>query len=82
MAIRDEASAMADAYGCPEFYAPHIGLIEDAGCGNLRIFRCVKRGGMLVPVFSLIAPIETLLADVPVMRDIVANYIRANRRNH
>jgi hypothetical protein len=44
----------------PEFFATEIGRIEPAGGANLRIYMCVRRGKVLIPVFSVVLPIAEL----------------------
>jgi hypothetical protein len=63
-------SEMLDTFGVPEFYSDHVGAIEDAGSGMIRIVRCIERGGVLIPVFSCIVPALTVLKDAPRFRDV------------
>lgn len=45
----------------PEYFATDVGLIEDAGGGNCRMIRCIKRRGLLWPVYSLVTPTEAMV---------------------
>jgi hypothetical protein len=56
---------MAEIYGVPEYFATDVGLIESAGGGNMRIVRCIKRGGILYPVFSLVTPTISMIRALP-----------------
>lgn len=51
---------MADVFGVPTFYATDI-VTEDAGAGNVRIWNCTRRGGLLVPNSEVIIPAVKLL---------------------
>lgn len=59
---------MLDTFGVPEFYADHIGAIEDAGHGMMRVVKCVKRQGVLIPVYSFVAPAAAFLQNDREMR--------------
>lgn len=45
---------------CPDFYATHLGKVEDAGGGNIRLYLCTRHGGHLEPVYSVVIPGECL----------------------
>jgi hypothetical protein len=45
---------------CPEYFVTTIGRIEPAGGNNLRLYLCVKKGGVLEPMFSVVMPIAEL----------------------
>lgn len=47
---------MLDDAHVQEFFYSHIGAIEDAGSGLIRIVRCIERHGVLVPVISTVCP--------------------------
>lgn len=51
---------MADAFGVPTFYVTDI-VQEDAGNGNVRVFLCTKRAGVLSPQCEVIMSAATLL---------------------
>lgn len=44
-----------DAYGVPTFYMT-VAVTEPAGGGNVRIWNCLERSGMIVPVCEIIIP--------------------------
>jgi hypothetical protein len=58
-----------DTFGTPEYFSTHLGAVEDAGDGMLRVIRCVKRGGVLIPVCSLIVPALNVLKEGPRYRE-------------
>lgn len=45
---------------CPDFYATHLGKVEDAGGGNVRLYLCIRRGDHLEPVYSVVIPGDCL----------------------
>lgn len=47
---------MLDDAHVQEIFYTHIGSIEDAGSGMIRIVRCIERHGVLVPVISTVCP--------------------------
>lgn len=49
-----------DAYGVPTFFMNEP-VAEPAGGGNVRIWNCVRRHGVLVPVCEIIIPAAELL---------------------
>jgi hypothetical protein len=59
MELRD-APRMADGFGVPTFYVTDI-VTEDAGNGNVRIWNCVLKSGLLMPVCEVIVPASRLL---------------------
>lgn len=66
---------MIDTFGVPEYYSDRIGAIEDAGCGMIRIVRCIERHGVLVPVFSCVTPALGILQDQPRFREIARKVV-------
>lgn len=50
-----------DSFGVPEFFATHIGEVEYLEGGIVRIVRTVSRAGVMMPVYSLITPLECVL---------------------
>jgi hypothetical protein len=54
-------SEMLDDVHVQEIFYTHIGSIEDAGSGMIRIVRCVERHGLLVPVLSTVSPAISVL---------------------
>ena len=57
--MRDQQ--LLDTFGVPEYFTTHLGDVEDAGGGMIRIVRCVQRGGVLIPVVSCIVPATSVL---------------------
>ncbi|SHJ71967.1 hypothetical protein SAMN05444159_1311 [Bradyrhizobium lablabi] len=49
-----------EAYGVPTFYM-NVPVAEPAGGGNVRVWNCVRRHGVLVPVCEIIIPAVELL---------------------
>lgn len=64
-----EQVEMANGYGVPEFFVTDVGLVESAGGGNVRVIRCIKRGGILFPVFSLVTPMVNMIVHAQAVRD-------------
>jgi len=52
---------MLDTFGVPEFYTSHVGAIEDAGDGMVRVIHCVTRNGVQCPVYSNVLPARSVL---------------------
>lgn len=52
---------MLDDAHVQEVFYTHIGAIEDAGSGLVRIVRCIERHGVLVPVLSTVSPAISVL---------------------
>jgi hypothetical protein len=51
-----------DSYGVPTFYM-NVPVAEPAGGGNVRVWNCVRKKGVLVPVCEIIIPaVELLIA--------------------
>lgn len=44
-----------DTYNCPTFYM-NVAIPEPAGGGNVRIWNCTRRHGLLIPVCEIIIP--------------------------
>lgn len=63
--VTESGLKMVDFYSVPEYFATHVGLIEDAGGGNMRIVRCIKRGSVLFPVYSLVTPTMNMIRTLP-----------------
>lgn len=49
-----------DCVGVPEYFFEYSEM-EDAGNGLVRIIRCIKRHGMLIPVCSTVSPALSVL---------------------
>lgn len=45
----------------PTYYITDI-LQEDAGGGNIRVWNCTRRKGILIPQFEVIIPAASLMA--------------------
>jgi hypothetical protein len=58
-----------DCVGVPEYFATHLGGVEDVGNGLIRVIRCIMRNGTLIPVFSCVMPAGMLLKNMPVITD-------------
>ena len=58
-----------DCVGVPEYFATHMGAIEDAGAGMVRFVRCISRHGVLIPVFSCVTPALGLVVDLVAVRE-------------
>ena len=51
-----------EAYGVPTFYM-NVPVAEPAGGGNVRVWNCVRRHGVLIPVCEIIIPaVELVIA--------------------
>lgn len=61
---------LLDCVGVPEYFTTHVGSIEDAGSGMIRIVRCIERNGLLIPICSLVTPALEVLQDGPRFREI------------
>ncbi len=53
------------------FFATHVGRVERVGGNCVRIYACVQHGGYLKPVYSVIWPIDLLLARSEIMACLV-----------
>lgn len=49
-----------DSYGVPTFYV-NAAVPELAGGGNVRVWNCARRHGVLVPVCEIIIPATDLM---------------------
>jgi hypothetical protein len=63
-----------DTFGIPEYFCNHIGAIEDAGHGMVRIIRGIKRDGHFQPVFSLVVPASQIAIDAAAISEYVLTY--------
>lgn len=71
-----------DTYGLYEHFTTHLGEIEDAGNGLLRVVRCVKRNGVLIPVFSQIIPAQAVLESLPAVTEMARKVLRGDGARH
>lgn len=62
-----------DCFGVPEHYVTHIGAVESAENGNVRVIRCIKRGGVLVPVYSVVSPLMNMSICASELRQAMQN---------
>ena len=67
-----------DTFGVPEFFVTHCGKLEDIGHGLMRDIRCIKRGNLLQPVYSVVQPALTVLQINRDMEKIVSAIIRGD----
>ena len=56
----NQTPRMAEVFGIPTFYTTHC-IIENAENGNVRIWNCTIRGGVLIPNSEVIIPARRLL---------------------
>lgn len=73
---------MLDGFDLAEVYTTHLGTLEDAGDGMMRVIRCVKRRNVLVPVVSIILPAIGVLQDGPRFREAAQEIVRGNMAAH
>jgi len=72
-----------DTFGVPEFFTTHLGEIEDIGNGLVRVIRCTKRNGVLIPVFSQVIPAAAVLESLPTVTNMARMVLRGGDfRNH
>ena len=57
-----------ETYGVPTYYMTEP-VAEPAGGGNVRIWNCVRRHGVLVPVCEIIIPAAELLVASRIITD-------------
>lgn len=73
---------MLDTFGVPEFFADHIGAMEDAGHGLMRVVKCIKRKGVLIPVYSFVSPAATFLTNDAQMSTFARRMLDVDARTH
>lgn len=56
----DDGPRFSDFLGVPTYYVTDV-VREDAGDGNVRIWNCTMRGGIMFPHCELIVPAHRLL---------------------
>lgn len=71
-----EQQDVLDCIGIPEYFSTHVGTIEDAGCGLIRIVRCIERNGVVIPVFSCVTPALNMIKDGPRFREMALRVAR------
>jgi hypothetical protein len=73
---------MLDTVGVPEFYADHVGEMEDMGDGLMRVVKCIKRKGVLIPVYSFVAPATRFLTSDLQMIAFARSVLNMDARTH
>lgn len=66
------SSEMADGFGIPEFFITKVGRVECAGGGCVRSYGCSERGGILVPQYTVIMPILSMIEASKFVQELVA----------
>jgi hypothetical protein len=69
-----------DCFGVPEYFVTHVGSIEDAGGGMVRIVRCIERNNVLIPVFSMVTPAIGMMRLGPIMREFCEHMVEQEMR--
>jgi hypothetical protein len=80
MSIND--ARMEDYVSVPEYFATDIGLLEDAGGGNCRMIRCIKRRGILLPVYSLVTPTLNMIQQSAAVHEAAVKILALYRSDH
>jgi len=70
---------MLDTIGVPEFFVTHVGAIEEAGDGLMRVVSCVQRHRALVPVYSKVIPACHVLRLAPELIDFARKVLLEQR---
>lgn len=73
---------LVDVTGMPEYFVTELGHVEDAGNGLLRVVRCIKRNGMLIPVFSQIIPAQSVLESLSTVSEMSRKILRGSGPRH
>lgn len=73
---------LLDTFGVPEFFTTHLGEVEDAANGMMRVIRCVKRGNVLVPVCTLVMPAMNVLKESNRYRDMAHQILHGEMMAH
>lgn len=76
------SESFLDGISAPEVYTSHLGGLEDAGDGMVRVIRCIKRNGVLVPVVNLIIPAMNILRDGPRYTEIAHRMLQGEMALH
>lgn len=77
-----EQIEMLEGIDVPEIFSSHLGGLEDAGDGLIRVIRCVRRRGMLIPVINIIMPAHGILEDGPRFREMAHRIMRGALASH
>lgn len=73
---------MLEGIDVPEIFTTHLGALEDAGGGMMRVVRCVKRRGVLIPVVNLIVPAVNILQESGNFRHIAQQILHGEMATH
>jgi hypothetical protein len=68
-----------DSYGVPTFFMNEP-VAEPAGGGNVRVWNCVRRHGVLVPVCEIIIPAAELLVASRIITQAAMEAFKAERQ--
>lgn len=79
MGMREQ---ILDTFGVKEHFVTELGEIEDAGNGLMRVVRCIRRHGVLVPVFSQIIPAIAVMESLPIVTEMAHRILRGDRSRH
>lgn len=60
---------MMDAIGVPEYFITTIGRVESAGDGCVRVYGCSEKGGMLVPQYTVVMPVLSMIAATKLVQE-------------
>ena len=52
---------LLESANVPEYFITDVGLTENAGGGNVRIYNCQRRGRFLVPQCTVVIPAVNLI---------------------
>ena len=67
----------SDLVGIPTYFVD-TAIPEDAGNGNVRIWNCITRGGVLVPQFEVVIHAAKLLVASSVVRSAAEHAINTD----
>lgn len=82
MSIVESNLKMGDYINVPEFFATDVGLLEDAGGGNCRMIRCIRRRGILLPVYSLVTPTLNMIKQSAAVHEAAAKILALYHADH
>jgi len=68
-----------DAYGVKCYYM-NVAVAEPAGGGNVRVWNCIRRHGMLIPVCQVIIPAIELLVASRIVTDAAMETFQKERQ--
>lgn len=67
-----------DAYGVPTYYMT-VPIAEPAGGGNVRVWNCALKHGILVPQCEMIIPATDLLVASHIIREAALKELQKER---